>query len=182
MTKHTKPPRICLLRSEPDRLRERLLRASECEFKAAINLPDSSGLWGTPDSAGLSDTWTLLRVLMEGWMGGWEGARPPEVTNLSLLSKLWGDPRTEKQPNYGRTETVESNCLTEWWLLQLSALSWAATCQPRGDKTGWMLLRRCWCSSIKWFYVTRSSFQMSLNVDWSTSIKCGNDYRFNGWY
>lgn len=41
---------------DPNSPHKHLLRASKCEFKAAINLPDSSGLWRRPDSAGLNDT------------------------------------------------------------------------------------------------------------------------------
>lgn len=47
-------------------LQVHLLTASKCEIKTAINLSDSSGLWERPDSPGLSDTWTLSRLLMEG--------------------------------------------------------------------------------------------------------------------
>lgn len=90
-------------RGEPDSVHVHLLRASKCEFKAAINLPDSSGLWRRPDSVGLSDTWTLSKVLMEGWMGGREGTLPTWGGQCERVSKLWRDPQTEKQSNYGRS-------------------------------------------------------------------------------
>lgn len=88
---------------EPDSVHVHLLRASKCEFKAAINLPDSSGLWRRPDSVGLSDTWTLSKVLMEGWMGGREGTCPPEVANGSASRSSDETDQTEKQSNYGRS-------------------------------------------------------------------------------
>lgn len=47
-------------------LQVHLLTASKCEIKTAINLSGSSSLWERPDSPGLSDTWTLSRLLMEG--------------------------------------------------------------------------------------------------------------------
>lgn len=47
-------------------LQSHLLAVSKCKITTVINLPGSSGLWEGPDNLGLSDTWTLSRLLMEG--------------------------------------------------------------------------------------------------------------------